>query len=225
MNGDIYHDIRNLCNDVFCRKETLPMRFSLVSMPRPLPSSPNSTWNCGVWEHDYLQYSWIVFPHCSTVTAVSRISVNKFLVSLVSNDHISYRDDFILSLINTTWRVEWAKSYRVTLCQHNYQLSSVALFVLFNSDNSLRNFSTVQNQSHQSGNTGRSGGAICWPVQITHLLNFSSVVVNNSKNWHCLHWVWEKWRWNNTPSASSTYLVKNSRDRTHYTDLWSLLVY
>ena len=22
------------------------MRFSLVSMPRPLPSSPNSTWNC-----------------------------------------------------------------------------------------------------------------------------------------------------------------------------------
>ena len=46
-NGDIYHDIRKLCNDVFCRKETLLMRFSLVSMPRPLPSSPNSTWNCG----------------------------------------------------------------------------------------------------------------------------------------------------------------------------------
>ena len=45
-NGDIYHDIRKLCNDVFCRKEILPMRFSLVSMPRPLPSSPNSTWNC-----------------------------------------------------------------------------------------------------------------------------------------------------------------------------------
>ena len=55
-----------------------------------------------VWEHDYLQYSWIVFPHCSTVTAVSRVSVDKFLVSLVSNDHISYRDDFILSLLNTT---------------------------------------------------------------------------------------------------------------------------
>ena len=91
-----------LCNDVFCRKETLPMRFSLVSMPRPLPSSLNNTWNCGVWEHDYLQYSWIVFSHCSTVTAVSRVSVDKFLVSLVSNDHISYCDDFILSLINTT---------------------------------------------------------------------------------------------------------------------------
>ena len=70
-------------------------------------------------------------PHCSTVTAVSRVSVDKFLVSLVSNDHISYRNDFMLSLINTTWRVEWAKSYRITLCQHNYQLSSVALFVLF----------------------------------------------------------------------------------------------
>ena len=66
------------------------------------PSSPNSTWNCDVWEHDYLQYSWIAFPHCSTVTAVSRVSVDKFLVSLVSNDHISYRDDFMLSLINTT---------------------------------------------------------------------------------------------------------------------------
>ena len=85
----------------------MPMRFSLVSMP----SSPNSTWNCGegcpntniyeCMEHDYLQYSWIVFPHCSTVTAVSRVSVDKFLVSLVSNDHI-YRDDFILSLLNTT---------------------------------------------------------------------------------------------------------------------------
>ena len=35
-----------------------------------------------VWEHDYLQYSWIVFSHCSTVTAVSRVSVDKFLVSL-----------------------------------------------------------------------------------------------------------------------------------------------
>ena len=75
-------------------------------------SSPNSTWNCGPGcpntniyqckEHDYLQYSWIVFPHCSTVTAVTRVSVDKFLVSLVSNDHISYRDDFILSLLNTT---------------------------------------------------------------------------------------------------------------------------
>ena len=84
-----------------------------------------------VWEHDYLQYFWIVFPHCSTVTTVSQVSVDKFLVSLVSNHHISYRDDFILSLLNTTWRVEWAKSYRVTLCQHNYQLSSVTLFVLF----------------------------------------------------------------------------------------------
>ena len=106
------HDIRKLCNDVFCRKENLAMRFSLVSMLRPLPSSPNSTWNCGqgcpntnifeCMEHDYLQYSWIVFPHCSTVTAVSRVSVDKFLVSLVSNDHISYRDDFISSLLNTT---------------------------------------------------------------------------------------------------------------------------
>ena len=42
-----------------------------------------------VWEHDYLQYSWIVFLHCSTVTAVSRVSVDKFLVSLVSNYHVS----------------------------------------------------------------------------------------------------------------------------------------
>ena len=80
------------------------------------------------------------------------------------------------------------------------QLSTVlSSFIcsFFNSGNSLRNFSTVQNQSHRSRNKGRSGGAICWPVQITHLLNFStviallntdmvlqllSVVVNNSKN-------------------------------------------
>ena len=41
-----------------------------------------------VWEHDYLQYSWIAFTHCSTVTAVSQVSVDKFLVSLVSNLHI-----------------------------------------------------------------------------------------------------------------------------------------
>ena len=84
-----------------------------------------------VWENDYLQYSWIVFPPCSTVTAVSLVSVDKFLVSLVSNDHISYRDDFVLALLNTTFvlRVEWAKSYRVTLCQNIYQLSSVTLFV------------------------------------------------------------------------------------------------
>ena len=51
--------------------------------------------------------------------------------------------------------------------------------------------------------TGRSGGAICLPVEITHLLNFSTVtvllntgmvlqllrVVNNSKT---LSTVWEK---------------------------------
>ena len=191
-----------------------------------------------VWEHDYLQYSWIVFPHCSTVTAVSRVSVDKFLVSFVSNDHISYRDDFILSLLNTSWRVEWAKSYRVTLCQHNYQLSSVTLFVLFLILATLQNFNTVQNQSHRSRNTGKSRVAICWPVQTTHLLNFStvfvlvttdmalqllSIVVNNSKtdNVYSLG----KWRRNNTPSASGSYLVKKNRDRTHYTDLWSLLVY
>ena len=27
MRGDIYHDIRKLCNDVFCRKETLRFEF------------------------------------------------------------------------------------------------------------------------------------------------------------------------------------------------------
>ena len=33
--------------------------------------------------------------------------------------------DFILSLL----QLEWAKSYRVTLCQHNYQMPSVTSFV------------------------------------------------------------------------------------------------
>ena len=154
-----------------------------------------------VWEHDYLQYFWIVFPHCSTVTTVSQVSVDKFLVSLVSNHHISYRDDFILSLLNTTWRVEWAKSYRVTLCQHNYQLSSVTLFVLFLILATLYETSVQFRIKVIGAETGKSGGPIYWPVQITHLLNFStvfvllntdmvlqllSVVVNNSKNWHCL---------------------------------------
>ena len=83
------------------------MHFSLVSMPRPLPSSTaarvvRTQIFMSVWEHDYLQYSWIVLSHCSTVTAVNRVSVDKFLVSLVSNDHISYRDGFILCLLNTT---------------------------------------------------------------------------------------------------------------------------
>ena len=55
-----------------------------------------------VWEHDYLQYSRIVLSHSSTVTAVSRVSVDKFLVSLLSNYDISNRDDFILSLLNRT---------------------------------------------------------------------------------------------------------------------------
>ena len=55
---------------------------TLVSMPMPLescntdfPGVSLSTWNCtaariavhSVWGNDYLQYSWIIFPHCSTV--------------------------------------------------------------------------------------------------------------------------------------------------------------
>ena len=83
MNGDTYYDIRNLCSDEFCREKTLPMHFALVSMPTPLPATWNSvssqgffsTWNCSaarvvvcsVWENEYLKYSWIIFPHCSTV--------------------------------------------------------------------------------------------------------------------------------------------------------------
>ena len=70
------------------------MRFSLVSMSRPLPSSARGTAArvvrtqilMNVWENDYLQYSLIVLPHCSTVAAVSRVSVDKFLVSLALND-------------------------------------------------------------------------------------------------------------------------------------------
>ena len=34
-----------------------------------------------VWENEYLQYSSIIFPHCSTVTAASRVSANKCQVS------------------------------------------------------------------------------------------------------------------------------------------------
>ena len=103
MSGNIYHDIRKLGDDVFCRKETLG--FALVSKPRSLPATPNSvsfsTWNfnnrpmarvvrtpvklwrisrlflttsikyfvknVSVWEYEYLQHSWIIFPRCSTV--------------------------------------------------------------------------------------------------------------------------------------------------------------
>ena len=86
-SGDTYYDIRKLCNDVFCRKETLPMRFALVSTPVPLPAAPNSVSRgpgvsfrvfqhvrtaaklavYSVWENEYLQYSCTIFPHCSTV--------------------------------------------------------------------------------------------------------------------------------------------------------------
>ena len=47
MSGDIYHDIRKLCNDVFCRKETLCFEF-LVSMPKQLPPTPKSV-SFSVW--------------------------------------------------------------------------------------------------------------------------------------------------------------------------------
>ena len=64
------------------------MRFALVSIPTTLRSTPNSvsisTWNCGqgcpntnvlsVWENEYLQYSWIIFPHCATELNRSKLS-------------------------------------------------------------------------------------------------------------------------------------------------------
>ena len=255
----------------FCRKETLPMRFSLVFKKYILFKNyvkSHVWWVLPIkilimYVYMYVctyvctyvcmcvcvcacvcvcvcVYVFIYFIYCSTVIAVSQVSIDKFLVSLVSNYHISYRDDFILSLLNTTWRAELAKSLSSNTL--STQLSTVLsnfICSFFNSGNSLRNFSTVQNQSHRSGNTGKSGGAIRCPVQITHLLNFStvfvllntnmvlellSVVVNNSKEL-TLSTVWEKWRRNNTPSASSSHLVKKHRDRTHHTDLWSLLVY
>ena len=74
------------------------MRFSLVSMPSHFLLHRIARGTAArvvrtqifmsVRERDYLQYSWIVLSHYSTVTAVSRVSVDKFLVSLVSNDHI-----------------------------------------------------------------------------------------------------------------------------------------
>ena len=42
-------------NDVFCRKETLPMRFTLVSMPTPLPATPNSVSSRGFFQRVELQ--------------------------------------------------------------------------------------------------------------------------------------------------------------------------
>ena len=51
----------------------------------------------------------------------------QILVSLVSSDHISYWDGFILSLL----QLEWAKSYRVTLCQHSDQIYVLSNFICF----------------------------------------------------------------------------------------------
>ena len=63
------------------------MSFALVSMAAPLPSTPNLVSSRGFFQHvelqpgllfivygenEYLQYSWIIFPHCSTVTAASQ---------------------------------------------------------------------------------------------------------------------------------------------------------
>ena len=71
--------------------------------------------NVSVWENESLA---IIFQHCSTVTAANRVSLDKCQVSyqLITNP--------ILSLL----QLEWAKSYQVTLCEHNYQMSSVASF-------------------------------------------------------------------------------------------------
>ena len=212
MNGDIYHDIRKLCNDVFCRKETVPMRFSLVSMPRPLPSSPNSTWNCGQGCPNTNIYecmgTWLLtifldsfsalFDRSRSESSCGRQISGQF--SIESSHIISWRFYLFFAQYNLkSWMGKNLSSNTLST-----QLSTVLsnfICSFFNSGNSLQNFSTVQNQSHRSGNTGKSGGAVCWPVQITHLLNFStvivllntdmvlqllSIVVNNSKNWHCL---------------------------------------
>ena len=69
----------------------------LVSMPRPLRLLHRTARGTAdrfvrtqmfihvysVWENKYLQYSWIIFPHCSTVIAASRVLANKFQVGLV----------------------------------------------------------------------------------------------------------------------------------------------
>ena len=65
---------------------------------------------CGIWcLADVSSVSpWSEQTHIFSVLAHAgkqfffKTSLRKFLVSLVSNDHISYRDDFILSLLNTT---------------------------------------------------------------------------------------------------------------------------
>ena len=76
----------------FAGKKTLPMRFALVSMPTPqrtqfLPGVLSVRGTAvrvaiySVWENEYYQYSCIIFPHCSTVTAAIQVSADKCQVS------------------------------------------------------------------------------------------------------------------------------------------------
>ena len=100
------------------------------------------------------------------MAAASRVSADK---GQLSSDHISCCHDFILSLL----QLEWVKSYRLTLCQHNYQMSSVTSFVFRNLE--TRDFSTVQNEIHRSGN--RQIYRCDMSVESTHLMNFKTVIV------------------------------------------------
>ena len=64
-----------------------------------------------MWEYEYIYLQY--FSHSLAVTVASRVAVA--VVSQVS-DHILYCHDFILSAL----QLERAKSYRVVLCQPNF---------------------------------------------------------------------------------------------------------
>ena len=156
------------------------MRFSLVSMPRPLPSSPNSTWNCGQCCPNTNTYecmgTWLLtifldsffplFDRNRSESSFGRQISGQF--SIEWSHIILWRFYLVFAYYNLKSWMSKKLSSNTLSTQLSTVLSNFICFCFFNSGNSLRNFSTVQNQSHRSGNTGSSGGAICWPVQITH---------------------------------------------------------
>ena len=69
-----------------------------------------------------MQYYCISFSHSLAVTVISRVSAaDRCQSGKLSRARILYCHDFILSVL----QFEWAKSYRVILCQPNFQMSSV----------------------------------------------------------------------------------------------------
>ena len=104
-----------------------------------------------------MQYYCIIFSHSLAVTIASRVSVaGKCQSGNLSSDRILYCHDFISSVLQLQLS-EWAKSYRVVLCQPNYQMSSV--FSIASSPLDSKQF-CIHFENYRSGNGRKAGSRV-----------------------------------------------------------------